>query len=230
MLRNPALKPVPSDPNAPTIPDIDLTLGHAQCRSLHPRAAGDRPAPHRPHRRRRALIADKRAQLTADADAIVAPGVRGGDTLHLRIDAVPSQDRLLSTSSSRHPPAASSTAMPSSAGAVAVDRRAGRLGGIGTAAPRRRSAASRSLNSALTARDGSFRAAWAASMPGIHAHRPGRTADRAGDPCRRHHDARQAQGRHARSRCRLRRSPRRRRACSISRNSQLRQFQLRRGC
>ena len=28
MLRNPALKPVPSDPNAPTIPDIDLTLKH----------------------------------------------------------------------------------------------------------------------------------------------------------------------------------------------------------
>ena len=28
MLRNPSLKPVPSEPNAPTIPDIDLTLGH----------------------------------------------------------------------------------------------------------------------------------------------------------------------------------------------------------
>ena len=88
MLRNPALKPVPSDPNAPTIPDIDLTLGHLHVDRFellppvtgkHNIVAIDGAA----------VIADRRAQLTVDADAIVAPGVAGGDTLHLKIDAVP---------------------------------------------------------------------------------------------------------------------------------------------
>jgi translocation and assembly module TamB len=94
MLRNPALKPVPSDPNAPTIPDIDLTLGHLQV---------DRFTLEAPVTAKKnilkiagsALIADRRAQLNADGEAIVAPGVAGGDRLHLRIDAVPDQNRLL---------------------------------------------------------------------------------------------------------------------------------------
>ena len=94
MLRNPALKPVPSDPNASTIPDIDLTLGHLHVDRflLEPPVTGQR---HIVRIDGGAVIADRRAQLTVDADAIVAPGVKGGDTLHLRIDAVPSQDRLL---------------------------------------------------------------------------------------------------------------------------------------
>ncbi len=94
MLRNPALKPVPSDPNAPTIPDIDLTLGHLHVDRflLEPPVTGQR---HIVRIDGGAVIADRRAQLTVDADAIVAPGVKGGDTLHLKIDAVPSQDRLL---------------------------------------------------------------------------------------------------------------------------------------
>lgn len=94
MLRNPALKPVPSDPNAPILPDIDLTLGKLTVdrfildqpvtgkRSILRLAAG-------------AVIADKRAQLALDGGTVAAPGVAGGDDLHLRLDAVPEQNRLL---------------------------------------------------------------------------------------------------------------------------------------
>ncbi|MDB5738129.1 MAG: hypothetical protein JWO65_1797, partial [Sphingomonas bacterium] len=94
MLRNPALKPVPSDPNAPTIPDIDLTLGSLKVDRfiLEPPVTGQR---HILRIGGSAQIADRRAQLSTDAIAIVAPGVRGGDTLHLRLDAVPDQNRLL---------------------------------------------------------------------------------------------------------------------------------------
>jgi translocation and assembly module TamB len=94
MLRNPALKPVPSDPNAPTIPDIDLALGALKVDRfiLEPPVTGQR---HIIRIAATAQIADKRAQLATDAVALIAPGVRGGDTLHLRLDAVPDQNRLL---------------------------------------------------------------------------------------------------------------------------------------
>jgi translocation and assembly module TamB len=94
LLRNPALKPVPSDPNAPILPDIDLSLGKLTVdrfileqpvtgkRSILRLAGG-------------AVIADKRAQLALDGGTVVAAGVAGGDTLHLRLDAVPEQNRLL---------------------------------------------------------------------------------------------------------------------------------------
>jgi translocation and assembly module TamB len=94
MLRNPALKPVPSDPNAPTIPDIDLTLKHLRVDRLVLEA----PVTGRRNIIRiegRAAIADRRAQLTADAAAVSAPGVAGGDRLHVKLDAVPDQNRLL---------------------------------------------------------------------------------------------------------------------------------------
>lgn len=91
--RLPVLKPVPSDPNAPIIPDIDLALG---------RLAVDRfiiepPVTGRRHIVRiagRAAIADRRAQIFADAAAVAAPGVTGGDRLHLALDAVPDANRL----------------------------------------------------------------------------------------------------------------------------------------
>ncbi|HEY0271345.1 MAG TPA: translocation/assembly module TamB domain-containing protein [Sphingomonas sp.] len=94
MLRNPVLKPVPSDPNAPTIPDIDLTLGSFRVDRfiLEPPVTGQR---HIIRLAAGARIADQRAQLSADAVALVAPGVRGGDRLHLRLDAVPDRNRLL---------------------------------------------------------------------------------------------------------------------------------------
>ena len=93
MLRNPALKPVPSDPNAPTIPDIDLTLKHLHVDRfiLEPPVTGKRSIVKIDGN---AAIADGRAQLLVDADTIVAPGVAGGDKLHALIVAVPSQNRL----------------------------------------------------------------------------------------------------------------------------------------
>jgi translocation and assembly module TamB len=94
MLRNPALKPVPADPNAPTIPDIDLTLGSLKVDRfiLEPPVTGRR---HVIRLATSAQIADRRAQLATDAVALIEPGVAGGDTLHLRLDAVPDQNRLL---------------------------------------------------------------------------------------------------------------------------------------
>ena len=94
MLRNPSLKPVPSEPNAPTIPDIDLRLGH-----LHvDRFILEPPVTGRRNMLRidgDAVIADRRAQLAVDADALVGSGIAGGDRLHLRLDAVPDKNRLL---------------------------------------------------------------------------------------------------------------------------------------
>jgi len=93
MLRNPALKPVPSDPNAPTIPDIDLTLKHLHIERfiLEPPVTGKRSIVKIDGN---AAIADGRAQLLVDADTIAAPGVAGGDKLHALIDAVPADNRL----------------------------------------------------------------------------------------------------------------------------------------
>lgn len=93
MLRNPSLKPVPSDPNAPTIPDINLTLGHLHVERfiLEPAVTGKRGILRLDGS---ASIADRRAQLRLDGDAIAAPGVAGGDRLHALIDAVPDQNRL----------------------------------------------------------------------------------------------------------------------------------------
>ena len=94
LLRNPALKPVPEQPNAPTIPDIDLRLGHLRVDRfiLEPPVTGRR---HMLRIDGGAVIADRRAQLVTDTEALVAPGVAGGDRLHVRLDAVPDQDRLL---------------------------------------------------------------------------------------------------------------------------------------
>ncbi|PXA88857.1 hypothetical protein DMC47_29515 [Nostoc sp. 3335mG] len=93
MLRNPALKPVPSDPNAPTIPDIDLTLKHLHADRfiLEPPVTGKRSIVKIDGN---AAISDGRAQLLVDADTIAAPGVAGGDKLHALIDAVPADNRL----------------------------------------------------------------------------------------------------------------------------------------
>lgn len=92
--RLPVLKPTPSDPNAPTIPDIDLALGklHIGRFVVEPPVDGKR---HIVRLDGTAAIADKRAQIDADAAAIAAPGVAGGDTFRLKLDAVPDANRLL---------------------------------------------------------------------------------------------------------------------------------------
>lgn len=93
--RLPVLKPTPpGDPNAPTIPDIDLALGrlHIGRFVVEPPVDGKR---HIVRLDGTAAIADRRAQIDADAAAIAAPGVAGGDRFRLKLDAVPDQNRLL---------------------------------------------------------------------------------------------------------------------------------------
>ncbi|MEH3106556.1 MAG: translocation/assembly module TamB domain-containing protein [Sphingomonas fennica] len=93
LARLPELRETPTDPNAPTIPDIDLTLG---------RFAIDRfvvapPVTGRAHVVRlagSATIADGRAQIAADAAALRAAGIAGGDRVTLRLDAVPDANRF----------------------------------------------------------------------------------------------------------------------------------------
>lgn len=93
LLRLPELKPVPSDPNAPIIPDMDLTLGELRVDRfiIDPPVTGQR---HIVRIAGQATIADRRAQIRADAAAIRAAGVAGGDRLHLVLDAVPDDNRL----------------------------------------------------------------------------------------------------------------------------------------
>lgn len=93
LLRMPELKPVPADPDAPIIPDIDLALGELRVDRfiIDPPVTGKR---HIVRLTGDAAIADRRAQVRADAAALTAPGVAGGDRLHLVIDAVPDDNRL----------------------------------------------------------------------------------------------------------------------------------------
>jgi len=89
LARLPALKPVPSDPNAPTLPDLDVDIGSLKIEKL---VLG---APVTGTRRMMTLdgdahIADGRAQIHANAAALDA-----GDRLALTLDAVPDKDRLI---------------------------------------------------------------------------------------------------------------------------------------
>ncbi|VVT13578.1 Autotransporter secretion inner membrane protein TamB [Sphingomonas sp. EC-HK361] len=91
--RNPALKAVPSDPNAPILPDIDIDVNRLRVDRfvMMPPVAG------RTYVGRiegSAHIADRRAQIAADAATLRAPGIAGGDVLKVKIDAVPDADRL----------------------------------------------------------------------------------------------------------------------------------------
>jgi translocation and assembly module TamB len=89
LARLPALKPVPSDPNAPTLPDLDIDIGRLRVAKLVLGAA----------------VAGTRRVMTLDADAHIANGraqihgnaaaLDGGDRLALTLDAVPDADRLV---------------------------------------------------------------------------------------------------------------------------------------
>jgi translocation and assembly module TamB len=90
--RSPAFKPTPPS-NAPLLPDLDIDLG---------RVAIDRLLIDAPVTGQRHIvafdgtvhIADRLAQITANARAIAAPGVAGGDTLRLTLDAAPDRNLL----------------------------------------------------------------------------------------------------------------------------------------
>ncbi|MDO6415542.1 translocation/assembly module TamB domain-containing protein [Sphingomonas sp. BIUV-7] len=91
--RNPALKVVPSDPNAPLLPDIDLSLRRLRIDRLiiQPPVTGQR---HIVKLAGSAEIADGRAQLNVDAGALRGAGIAGGDRLHLVLDARPDANRF----------------------------------------------------------------------------------------------------------------------------------------
>lgn len=91
--RNPLLKAVPSDPNAPILPDIDLSLAKLRIGRLviQPPVTGQR---HIVRLAGSAEIADGRAQLNVDAAALRAAGIAGGDRLHLALDARPDANRF----------------------------------------------------------------------------------------------------------------------------------------
>lgn len=91
--RNPELIPQPSDPNAPTLPDLDIDIGRLRVTRfvMEPPVAGAR---HIIRVDGQAHIADRRARLTVDAAAVRAPGAAGGDTVRLRLDAVPDDNKL----------------------------------------------------------------------------------------------------------------------------------------
>ena len=91
--RRPELIPQPSDPNAPLLPDLDIDVN-----KLHiGRFVIGKPVTGEKHIVRidgAVHIADRRAQLVTDAAALRAAGVAGGDTLHLKLDAVPDENKL----------------------------------------------------------------------------------------------------------------------------------------
>jgi translocation and assembly module TamB len=93
LARRPALNDVPSDPNAPTLPDIDLSIGklHIGRLFVQPAVTGRR---HVVGLDGSAEIADGRAQLRLGAAARRGAGVAGGDRLRLVLDAVPSANRF----------------------------------------------------------------------------------------------------------------------------------------
>ncbi|GAO39167.1 hypothetical protein SCH01S_28_00260 [Sphingomonas changbaiensis NBRC 104936] len=86
--RLPALKPVPNQPNAPILPNIDIDIGRLKVDRLvlEPPVSGQRRVV---TIEGSAKIADRRAQVRADAAVL-----GGGDRLKLVLDAVPDDNRL----------------------------------------------------------------------------------------------------------------------------------------
>ncbi len=93
LARRPVLNQTPSDPNAPLLPDLDIDVNR-----LHVgRLVLAKPVTGQTHMVRidgAVHIADRRAQLVTDAAALKGAGVAGGDTLRLKLDAVPEQNKL----------------------------------------------------------------------------------------------------------------------------------------
>ena len=91
LLRRPDLRP--SDPNEPLLPDLDIDIKRLKIDNfiIEPAVTGRR---HIVRLGGAASIADGRAIVSLDADARRGAGVAGGDTLVLRLDAVPKANRL----------------------------------------------------------------------------------------------------------------------------------------
>ncbi len=94
LLRSPLLKPTVPRPNEPLLPDIDLALGQLRVDrfTILPAVDGKR---HMLGIAGSATIAAGRARIDASAHAVSAPGLAGGDSFRLKLDAVPAENRLL---------------------------------------------------------------------------------------------------------------------------------------
>jgi len=94
LLRNAALKPVPPEPNAPILPDLDIAIGQIKVDRLviEPPVTGKR---HLLSLGGSADIAEGRARIDARVQAVRAPGIAGGDVMVVKLDAVPDKNRLL---------------------------------------------------------------------------------------------------------------------------------------
>ncbi len=92
MTRQPLLKVVPPS-NEPLLPDIDIDIDKLSLKRfiIEPAVTGKR---HMLALNGRVNIADRRAQINVKANALGGPGLSGGDTLALVIDAVPDQNKL----------------------------------------------------------------------------------------------------------------------------------------
>ena len=93
MSRLPELKPVPGDPNAPLLPDLDIDVNRFAIDriDLAPAVSGARRLAQASGT---AHIADRRAQITLDGGTLNAPGIAGGDRVALKLDAVPDDDKF----------------------------------------------------------------------------------------------------------------------------------------
>ncbi|KQM56920.1 MULTISPECIES: translocation/assembly module TamB domain-containing protein [unclassified Sphingomonas] len=92
--RNPVLKDTPpGDPNAPLLPDYDIDVNRLAVDRIEvgPAVTGQR---HLAKLDGEVHIADRRAQVTANAATLAAPGVAGGDRVALKLDAVPDDNRF----------------------------------------------------------------------------------------------------------------------------------------
>lgn len=92
--RKPALKPTPPSPaNSPILPDLDIDVDTLKVDRL----VLAKPVTGETHLLRldgQVHIANRRAQLVANAAALRGPGIAGGDTLALTLDAVPDDNKL----------------------------------------------------------------------------------------------------------------------------------------
>ncbi|MBY8827603.1 translocation/assembly module TamB domain-containing protein [Hephaestia mangrovi] len=93
MTRNPALKATPSQPNQPILPNIDIDVNRLAVDRLvlEPPVSGAKRVV---RLNGAAHIADRRAQITANAAALSGAGVVGGDRLAFKLDAVPDDNKL----------------------------------------------------------------------------------------------------------------------------------------
>ena len=82
----------PGDPNAPLLPDINIDIDRLKVDRLVLAKEVTGQA-HLVRIDGAAHIADGRAQLVANADALRGPGMAGGDKLRLTLDAVPERQQ-----------------------------------------------------------------------------------------------------------------------------------------